>query len=304
MSSSSFVVLLGLLFVAETAVAQSEGSASVPGARRIELSPDDVQVTPEIAISSGLSTALFFDSDLMRDSVELEGRDRFALVDVGQATIRLVPSSRVAPGERFRLVVRFRDGAAPLSAFFLLRIHPAKAESLIEVYRGKRTIETYQQEAREAHAELLRCQNENARLMAEHDAPGGLAGLISTGGMDERGVAGQVVTLEFSQVSGSDLTASYITSYRSTTGVAVDIKLDVKAGAQPWLAKGATLKGKAGVELKVIRVWQRMPIPGGNVGRVVVEAEASPETTRGPFSLKLWEEDGSRTVVFGNVMFP
>ncbi|RKG70100.1 DUF2381 family protein [Corallococcus sp. CA054B] len=304
MSSSSFVVLLGLLFVAETAVAQSEGSASVPGARRIELSPDDVQVAPEIGISSGLSTALFFDSDLMRDSVELEGRDRFALVDVGQATIRLVPSSRVAPGERFRLVVRFRDGAAPLSAFFLLRIHPAKAESLIEVYRGKRTIETYQQEAREAHAELLRCQNENARLMAEHDAPGGLAGLISTGGMDERGVAGQVVTLEFSQVSGSDLTASYITSYRSTTGVAVDIKLDVKAGAQPWLAKGATLKGKAGVELKVIRVWQRMPIPGGNVGRVVVEAEASPETTRGPFSLKLWEEDGRRTVVFGNVMFP
>lgn len=304
MSSSSFVVLLGLLFVAETAVAQSEGSASVPGARRIELPPDDVQFAPEIAISSGLSTALFFDSDLMRDSVELEGRDRFTLVDVGQATIRLVPSSRVTPGERFRLVVRFRDGAAPLSAFFLLRTHPAKAESLIEVYRGKRTIETYQQEAREAHAELLRCQNENARLVAEHDAPGGLAGLISTGGMDERGVVGRVVTLEFSQVSGSDLTASYITSYRSTTGVAVDIKLNVKAGAQPWLAKGATLKGKAGVELKVIRVWQRMPIPGGNVGRVVVEAEASPETTRGPFSLKLWEEDGRRTVVFGNVMFP
>nr|WP_217279326.1 DUF2381 family protein [Corallococcus exiguus] len=295
---------MGLLFVAETAVAQSEGSASVPGARRIELPPDDVQFAPEIAISSGLSTALFFDSDLMRDSVELEGRDRFTLVDVGQATIRLVPSSRVAPGERFRLVVRFRDGAAPLSAFFFLRIHPAKAESLIEVYRGKRTIETYQQEAREAHAELLRCQNENARLMADHDAPGGLAGLISTGGMDERGVVGRVVTLEFSQVSGSDLTASYITSYRSTTGVAVDVKMDVKAGAQPWLAKGATLKGKAGVELKVIRVWQRMPIPGGNVGRVVVEAEASPETTRGPFALKLWEEDGPRTVVFGNVMFP
>ncbi|RKH34911.1 DUF2381 family protein [Corallococcus praedator] len=303
MSSSSFVVLLGLLFVAETAVAQSEGSASVPGARRIELTPDDVQSAPEIAVSSGLSTALFFDSDLMRDSVELEGRDRFTLMDVGQATIRLVPSSRVTPGERFRLVVRFRDGAAPVSAFFLLRVHPAKAESVIEVYRGRRTIETYQQEAREAHAELVRCQIENARLLVEHDAPGGLAGLISTGGMDEHGVTGRVVTQDISQSAGSDLRASYVTTYRSTTGVAVDIQLTVKAGARPWIAKGTTLKGKAGVELTVLRVWQQRPIPAGEIGRVVIEAEAS-ATTRGPFTLKLWEEDGPRTVTLGNVTFP
>lgn len=50
--AQALLVLLVLLFVAETAVAQAEAAASVSGARRIELPPDDVQFAPEIAISS------------------------------------------------------------------------------------------------------------------------------------------------------------------------------------------------------------------------------------------------------------
>ncbi|NVI97046.1 DUF2381 family protein [Myxococcus sp. AM009] len=44
-------------------------------------------------------------------------------------------------------------------------------------------------------------------------------------------------------------------------------------------------------------------ISGGN-GRVVIEAEASAESARGSFSLKLWESDGARTVTISNVTFP
>nr|WP_244981777.1 DUF2381 family protein [Corallococcus exercitus] len=294
---------MGLLFTSAAAFAQSEVSASVPGARRIELHPDGNPSGSEIGVSAGLSTGLFFDSELMRDGIELEGRERFSLVDVGQATLRLVPSSRVAPGEHFRLLVRFRDGAAPVSASFLLRVHPAKAESLIEVYRGKRTLETYQQEAREVRAELVRCREENSRLTAEHEAPGGLTGLLATGTVDKNGVSGRTVTKDILPSHGNALDVIFVTTYRAKTAVAVVVELATKAGAQPWSAKGATLRGRTGAELKVLRVWQQQRIPLGDARSIVVEAEAPGAGVQGPFSLKLWE-DGPRTVTLGNVTFP
>ncbi|WP_375757991.1 DUF2381 family protein [Corallococcus exercitus] len=306
MPSSSFVVLLGVLLASGVSVAQSEAAASLPGVRRVELTPDDALSVPEIAISAGLSTTFLFDSGLKRDEVELEGRDRFSLVDEGQATLRLVPSARLTVGERLRLVVRFRDGAAPASASFLLRVHPAKAEPLVEVYRDMRTLETYQQEAREVRAQLVQCQGDVARLLAEQSVPGGLAGLVSSGVLDENGVTGRVVTKDIVQAVGNAnaLEAASVKSYRSATGVAVEIKLKVKAGAPPWVAKGATLRGKAGAELNVLRLWQQRPIAIGEFGLVVVEADATTEAAQGAFSLKLWEEDGPRTITLGNVTFP
>ncbi|MCY1041643.1 DUF2381 family protein [Corallococcus sp. bb12-1] len=304
MPSSSFVVLLGFLFASGAAVGQAEFPSTVPGARRIELAPDETPPPSEIAVSPGLSSGFYFDSDLLREGIELESRERFSLVDVGQATLRLVPSSRVNPGETFRLVVRFKDGASPVSASFLLRAHPAKAEPLVEIYRGKRTIETYQQETREAHAKLLSCQGENARLSAEHDAPAGLTGLISTGALDDSGVAGRVVTRDVALTVGNVLEAILVKSYRSKKGVAVELMLVVRSGAQPWSAKGALLRGKAGADLKVLRVWQEQPIAVGEARRIVVEAEAPTTAAQGAFSLKLWEEEGPRTVTISNVTFP
>nr|WP_242592834.1 DUF2381 family protein [Corallococcus exiguus] len=294
---------MGLALTSAAASAQSEFSASIPGARRIELRPDGNPTVFEVVVSAGRSTGLYFDSDLMGDGIDLEGRERFTLVDVGQATLRLVPSSRVMPGERFRLSVRFKDGAAPLSAAFLLRVHPAKAEPLIEVYRAKRTIETYQQEADEIRSELLHCQQENVRLKAEHDAPGGLAGLLATGALDESGIAARLVTKDVLQSSASTLAATFVITYRAKKEVAVAVHVATKAGDQPWSAKGALLRSKSGAELKVLRVWQEQPIPTDELRRIVVEAEAPEAGVQGPYSLTIWE-DGPRTVTLGNVTFP
>nr|WP_216672692.1 DUF2381 family protein [Corallococcus exiguus] len=301
--SSSTVVLLGLLFTSAAAFAQSEVLASGPGARRIELSPDESPSTSEIMISAGLSTGFYFDSDLRRDGMELEGRERFSLVDMGQATLRLIPSSRVVPGERFRLVVRFKDGAAPVSATFLLRVHPAKAEPLVEVYRGTRTLETYQQEVQEVRAELARCQEENSRLVAEHEAPSGLTGLLATQALDKNGVTARTVTKDIHPSHDDALAAILVTTYRTKGAVAVVVQLATKAGARPWSTKGATLRGKTGAELKVLRVWQQQLIPLGEARSIVVEAEAPDDGVQGPYSLKLWE-DGPRTITLGNVTFP
>ncbi|MGE6759961.1 DUF2381 family protein [Corallococcus interemptor] len=304
MTSSSIVMVLGLLLASGAATGQSEPSDFGTGTRRIELFSDEPQATPEILISAGLSTTLLFDADLKREAVELEGRDRFSLVDLGQTTLRLMPSSRVTAAETFRLVVHFRDGAAPVSASFRLRVHPAKAEPLIEIYRIRRTLETYQQEVREKEAELLRCKVETSRLAAEREAPAGLAGLLSVGAMDEHGVLGRDASKDVSREGEKWFQHSFVKLYRSKAWVAVEIRLTVKPGAVPWIAKGAMLRSKGGADLKVLRIWQVQPTSEKEFLRLVVEAEAPADSVQGPFSLKLWEEEGPRTLTLRNITFP
>lgn len=303
MHATSSVVLLWLLLLAGSAAAQGS-MVSGNGARRIELGPDDSGALTELAVSPGLSTVILFDSELAQEGVALEGRHVFSNVDVGRTTLRLVPSEQGAPGEQFRVSVRFRDGAAPPGASFLLTVHPARADSLVEVYRSARTVESYQQEAREARAETRRCQEERARLVSEHGAPGGLVGLLATDGIDANGVAGRDVTETVSSDRRSALHPFKVRSYRAKWRVALEVSLSGLRGGRPWTASGATLRGPSGTELKVLRVWQKSPIISGGNGRVVIEAEAPAESARGSFSLKLWEAEGSRTVTIGNVTFP
>jgi uncharacterized protein (TIGR02268 family) len=150
---------------------------------------------------------------------------------------------------------------------------------------------------------LMRCQSEVTRLVAEQATPGGLAGLVSSGALNEQGVVGQLVTKDVIPAAGNALETAFVKSYRSATGVAIEVRLKMTGSAPPWVTKGATLRGKAGAELKVLRLWQQRPIPAGEFGIVVVEADAS-TAPQGAFSLKLWEEDGPRTITLGNVMFP
>ncbi|WIG93960.1 DUF2381 family protein [Myxococcus sp. SDU36] len=303
MHATSSVVFLSLSLLAGSSAAQGN-MVSGNGARRIELGPDDSGALTEIAVSPGLSTVLLFDSELAQEGVALEGRHAFSNVDVGRTTMRLVPSERGTPGEKFRVSVRFRDGAAPPGASFLLTVHPARADSLVEVYRSARSVESYQQEAREARAETRRCQEENARLVSEHGAPGGFAGLLATGGIDVNGVAGRIVTKTVSLDRRNALEPFQVQSFRSKSRIALEVSLRALRGGLPWTASGATLRGPSGTELKVLRVWQESPIISGGNGRVVIEAEASAESARGSFSLKLWEAEGPRTVTIGNVTFP
>ncbi|WP_338865566.1 DUF2381 family protein [Myxococcus stipitatus] len=303
MQALSLGVLLVVSLMSGSAAAQG---SLMPGngARRIELGPDEAGVPVAVAVSPGLSTVLLFDSELAQGAVELDTQTGFSIVDVGRMTLRVVPSTKAVPGEKFRVAVRFRDGAAPSGAAFLLTVHPARADSLVEVYRSPRTVESYQQEAREARAETQRCQEENLRLLSEHSTPGGLVGLLAVGGVDVNGVLGQIVSKTISVDPKSALQPFAVQSYRAKDRVALDVVLKDLRGEQSWTASGATLRGPSGIELKVLRVWQDSSIAPGDMGRVVIEAEASVESVRGSFSLKLWEAEGARTVTIGNVRFP
>jgi len=307
--ASPIAFLVVVLLASGAATAQPHPMASGLGVRHIELPTDSTEATPtpEVQISPRRSTTFEFDSDLDPAKVVLEGEKRFSLVDLGRSTLRLVPSEQILPGERLRLTVRFQDGSVPLGAAFVLVAHPARTERVIEVWRQPRTAESYQQEAKEARAKTQQCQEDNARLRAEQKGPGGIAGLLANGVIkEEKGVAAKplLVNTEVRQHPGNALRAVEAWSYRAPTRVAVAVKLESPDAANPWTAEGASLVNRAGAPLKILMVWQKAPISRYPFGRVVVEAEATPDAAQGPFTLKLWGPGGLRTLTLSGVTFP
>ncbi|HYO54783.1 DUF2381 family protein [Archangium sp.] len=74
-------------------------------------------------------------------------------------------------------------------------------------------------------------------------------------------------------------------------------------GAEPWTLAGAALVDSTGEEVELAR-WQEAPIPANGAGAVVVGIEGERSQLDCPCTLKLWEAQGSRTVILGKVEFP
>ncbi|WP_338052928.1 DUF2381 family protein [Pyxidicoccus trucidator] len=309
-ASYSAVLLVFTLLVGAASTAQPRSASWMGGVRVVELPEEPTGQEPEVVISPGLSTTFTFEAELSRgesgkDRVELERREVFSLVDVGQTTLRLTPSDKLVPGARLRLSVRFKDGAAPSAAVFILVVHPVRAERLVEVYRKAQPVEFYQREARAARMETERCHEELERERAEHTVPGGLAGLIAAGTMDINGVGSQNLTESVVRARQNALVTVQVLSYRSARQVALEVVLENPEGAQTWTTTEAVLTDPKGVELKALPVWQSGPVaPGGSEQRIVVQAEALEAQAQGLYTLKLWEPSTGRTVILSGVSFP
>jgi uncharacterized protein (TIGR02268 family) len=303
---SSPAALLALaVLIGATAAAQPRATSCATGIRRIELRTEPTSAEPELCISPDVSTLLLFeDGELIPGSVTVEGQDRFTLVDAGSTVLRLLPSERMMPGERLRVAVRFKDGAAPSSAAFWLVVSPGKAERWVEVYRHKRTVESYQQEVKEQAAQLHQCREDNARLRAEKDLPGGLAGFLATLPMDKASLL--VKQLSVRERPPKNATrVDLMLSYRSHGTVAVAVTLGPTPGMQTWTTIRAELVGPGRRMLSVKHPWQQSPITDATQDRrVIIEADATEEETRGSFTLKLWEADGTRSITLSGVTFP
>lgn len=289
--------------------AESQPSAITcdTGARHIELPAVPTGQSPTVCISPGRTTVFSFDTDLVTGSVTLEGSDRFTKVEPGPSTLKLLPSVKVAAGERLRLTVTFTDNAAPTNAAFTLVVQAAQAESLVHVYRQVRSAESYEEELAETKAKVRQCHEENARLRVERSGPGGLVGLRVSGLVDRNGVASRNITKSITKAATNASIVSGVTSFRSVIRVAVEVFLKVPDNAPAWKPEGATLmhQGRKGGELKVVTLWPPEPIaPGAFGGTVFVEAEAPAHATTGTFVLKLWDASGARTVTLSGVTFP
>jgi uncharacterized protein (TIGR02268 family) len=274
-------------------------------APRIELTAESTERVPMVCVSSGQSMTLHFDSPLLSESVEIQQRERFADVAVGQRTLTLMPPENLLPGERFTARVRFADGAAPASATFLLMGHPALGARQVDVLRQPRTVAYYQQRAKEAHAETQQLRARVQQLLAERSAPDGLRGALASELMGkDRGVVPRYLSPSVIQYEGNTLIAREIVSYRANGRVAVDVWL-ANPGPEAWTAAGAVLIGPKGEQLKSLPLWPLDPIvPGSDWGRIVVEVPATEKEARGTYTLKLWDADGQRTITIGNITFP
>jgi uncharacterized protein (TIGR02268 family) len=275
------------------------------GVRHVELPSIPTGEVPEVCISPGLPTTFGFDTDIVRQSVTLEGAERFTKIDEGDSTLRLVPSEKILPGEKLRLTLRFKDGAAPMSVAFWLVVHPVQAEPLVEVYRQKRTLESCQQELMDKDAQLRQCQEENALWRTEQVDSGGLTALLDAGLMNGRGVAGKRITEIATHHPESFLLMYEAYSYHSNKRVAVELWLGTPKDGRSWKAAGAELMGSGHRALRVLPPLQRETIRADDQKqRVLIEADATQQEAKDTFTLKIWDASGVRSFILSGVTFP
>jgi uncharacterized protein (TIGR02268 family) len=305
MPAPSPTLLALALLTGAAATAQASTAACELGVQHIELRPEPTSKVHEVCISPLLVTLLSFDTDIARETVTLEGAERFVKAETGESTLKLVPSEKFLPGERLRLTVRFKDGLAPVSAAFWLVVHPARPEPLVEVSRQKRSVESCQQEMTEKDIQLRQCREENARLHAEEPLPVGLAALLDAGLMERKGVFAKSIAWTVTPPPESPFSLAQAFSYRSSKRVAIEVWLKAKQEAPPWTAARAELVGPGGRAMQVLSLRQREPVRfGGLPQRVLIDAEATQEEAQGTFTLKLRDADGVWSAVLSGVTFP
>jgi uncharacterized protein (TIGR02268 family) len=294
--------LLVLALLHTTPDAPSAG-AVCQDVQRIELSLTH-GAAQEICVSSGLFTGFVFDARVM---VDLEDEVRFAEVTRGNTSVSLMPPGDAVEGERFRLLARFPDGA---SVTFLLVVHRGRATRQVEVYRDRRTLESYQHEVAQEQARNQQLQEENAslrqrleQLRTEYGDPRGLRRLIVSNSLSKAGIRALELTQEVIGHTEGTLSVMRGVAYRSEDRVAIEVSL-ANEGTEPWSASVATLVDAKGEALTGIRLWlEGDSIPPGASRRVVVEADAKPGEHEGEVTLML-REDGPRSITIPGVALP
>jgi uncharacterized protein (TIGR02268 family) len=300
--ASSPAALLMLLLVGTSAAAQTCPPPGEAEGRCIELTADGTYEVSEVQISPGQPTTFSFDSDVRADEMTLENRERFKVAP-GKRVLTLVPSERVRGETPSILTVCFADGAAPACATFRLVVHPAIGERQVEIFRHQRPVDSVQAELKKTREEVARLHAENARLRAERDRPDGLTGLFASGMVGEAGIPYQLINWRITKRKSNTLRPLRVTTFRAPGRVAIGLGLQNQEGAKPWTPQGAKLVGSKG-EILDATFWPAEPIPSGERRHVWIEVTAPDEQTAGTFILKLWEADGQRTFVIGNVTFP
>ena len=273
--------------------------------RRIELSRSPTNGEREICVSPGLMTGLLFDAPV---SVELQDEVRFVEVTRGRSGVSFVPPRDLTEGDRLRLTARFMDGASLQEAIALTLVaHSGRATHQVEIYRDRRTRESFQQEVAQERAKHQQLSEENQRLRGElermrtrFEQAVGLRGVIMSGAMGPKGVAARPLT-GLDVLAERDLLVTRGFCYRSDGRAAAAVWVS-NSGTEPWTVVGASLSVN-GEPMKGV-VWQGETIAPGETGLVVVEIVGAEDALlRGEATLSLWEA-GPRVIHIPQVTFP
>jgi uncharacterized protein (TIGR02268 family) len=302
MFASSSAALLMLLLLGTSATARTCPPPGESEGRCIELTADRTEEVSEVQLSPGQPTTFRFDSDVRADGMTLENREHFKVAS-GSQLITLEPSERMRGEKPGRLTVCFADGAAPACASFRLLFHPVVGERRVEIFRHARPVDSVQEELKKTREENERLRAENERLCVERDRPDGLTGLFSSGMVGKAGIPSQFLTRRITLRESNTLHPRFVTTFRAPGRVAIELQLENMDAAKAWTPQGAKLIGPKG-EVLDATFFPAEPISSGAGRRVWIEVMAPEAQTVGPFTLKVWEADGQRTFVIGNVTFP
>jgi len=291
-------VLLGL-----TASAQPPSAARERQERRVALSSGPSDPVPELRVAAGVLTALVFDSPLDRSSVELEGRERFRIVDVGERIVALEPLVDLGPGERLGLRVRFVGGAAQERGVMTLVSHASEVDTRVEVFHRRDSVELLQADLADMRARLKAQTEELQTLRALRDSSGPV-GLFVSGMLDHRGVTAERILTGSKRANGESLTLVNGTSFRAANWafIGVTVRND---GKKPWAPGTARIvSARGGTEVGVLAVRSSLPrIAPGEVGLVLIETEVPSWKSGEACLLELLDSEGTSLMTISSMTF-
>jgi len=252
--------------------------------------------SPLISVAPGTFTLIILDAPIVRESVELEGRARFTVVDVGDRTVTLSPTAALGPAERLALRVTYREGF-PSSVVFLLTGQPGVVDDVVNVTRPQQTVEAYRVELSATRA---RCEAQSKELEELKARPPVVspAAVALAGVVNERGVRGKDFEHECFKVRG-ELRPVECKGLGGATWSVVILEVS-NTGGEPWAPAWAEVTPAAGGEPRRARavLTGQAPLPPRGSVRVAVEVEM-PARKLGEWlsalhTLRVCNSDGSR----------
>ena len=282
---------LASLLVGLTATAQP-----APAGRSVVLTGKAGE-SPLISIAPGTVTALLLGARIVRESVQVEGRARFAVFVVGDEGVTLSPAVALAPGERLALRVTYQEGS-PASVVFLLTGQPGAADGVVNVSRPQQTFEACRVELSTTRE---RCEAQAKELEALKARPAALspAAVALAGFVNEKGMRGKSFKRECREALGGELRPVVCWGLGGATWSVVVLEVS-NTGEEPWAPAWAEVT-PAGGEPRRARalLTGQATLPPGGVVSVAVEVEMPKrekpkEWLEAPHTVRVCDGDGGR----------
>ena len=291
-SFPSFAFASLLVGLAATAQAAPVGG---PAPRAIVLTGKAGE-SPLLYLSPDAPTLILLDAPIVRESVQVEGRARFARVDSSDQAIILVLAVPLGPKERLALRFTYREGS-PQSVVFLLTSQPGTVDTVVNVSRPQQTVEACRVElsvTRErCEAQAKELEELKALPPAVSPAAVALAGLVDADGMQ----VGDFQK-ECRKVSG-ELHPAQCRGLAASTWTVIVLEVS-NIGEEPWAPAWAEVTPAAGGEPRRARavLSGQATIPPGGTVSVAVEVEMPVRKQKAWLqalhSLRVCNGDGSR----------
>ncbi|WP_224366366.1 DUF2381 family protein [Hyalangium versicolor] len=288
-----------LVSLATTAQAAPAGGA----APRSVVLTGKADESPLLYLSSGTPTFLLLDAPIVRESVQVEGRARFARVDPSDLGITLVLAVPLGSKERLALRFSYREGS-PQSVVFLLTGQPGEADTVVNVSRPQQPAEACRVElsvTRERYEAQAR-ELEELRARPPEMSP---ASVALEGLLDLQGIQAQDFKRPCSEAVG-EFSADQCRAFAASTWTVVVLEVS-NPGPEPWSPAWAEVTPAVGGEPRRARAvlsGQAVIPPGGTVS-VAVEVEMPLRTLeawpQALHSLRVCNTDGSRCLSFPKV---